>query len=567
MDKSLRLPMDGKSSCRDISFIASCAPGYPRWKINDHDIIFWFGDMNYRISQPNEQVRKAISEFSTVPLHEKDQLRCEMKLKHVFADYFEPPIAFMPTYKFDNESDNYDTSEKLRTPSWTDRILYRVQRSTVRQQGQTVIQTIEPIDYSCARTIRFSDHRPVSGLYRVMMKYARDEKAARHIREELIRQIDREDNDSIPTIDVRPRPPAIAFHNVRYLDKMNYSIVIRNTGECPCLCSICPSSTFEPTRSIDLKPMFKEPFFDCLTLTPNPPYSIDCGQEMTIHICFEMKSEYAWRFGSKVNEILILHVDNGADTFITLDIDLDMGPFGLSFSQLPPTLYDRETKRYFFPEQPAHPNDNLVEMKNDPPALYISLIECLKDRRDLDLMAIFSNDTQDTMTLLPIRDQIYEQNYDFERFSTTDIFMILLHLLRALAEPLISRDIQKRIFHGNHAHPTRAMNMPSGASIQSHIPTETASPQALDMSKAVAIIIEQLKPKERNFFFRFLVFLQKSWPTPERVKKFDRNERSALNVCIDALAMSMLHDHADGNQRHAFLSACLNEEKKHHHHK
>ncbi|CAF4702795.1 unnamed protein product, partial [Rotaria magnacalcarata] len=49
--------------------------------------------------------------------------------------------------------------------------------------------------------IKFSDHRPVSGLYLVAIKYQCDEKRSNRIREELIREFDRAENESIPTIE------------------------------------------------------------------------------------------------------------------------------------------------------------------------------------------------------------------------------------------------------------------------------------------------------------------------------------------------------------------------------
>ena len=520
--------------------------------------------MNYRISQPNEQVRKAIGELSTIPLHEKDQLRCEMKLNHVFTNYFEPPITFMPTYKFDSNTDDYDTSEKLRTPSWTDRILYHTKRSKTLSNNEKELAIIQPIHYSCAKTIKFSDHRPVSGLYLVAIKYECDEKRLNRIREELIRAIDREENDSIPTIEVRPRPPAIVFNHIRYLDKVGYSFIIKNIGECLCTCSICPSSMFEPTRPIKMKQLSEEPFFDCLKFTPNSPYIIEIGQEQHVDISFQMKSRYSWFFGTQLNEILILHVENGADTFITLDVTLDMGPFGLSFDQFPPTLYDSDTKQYIYSINNKNTTpERIVEIKNDPPALYISLIECLKERNDINLFNIFNSEVQDSIDLIPIRNQIYEHNYNFQNCPSIQLFMILLYLLQSLPEPLISRNIQDAVFLSNNTSNSRSYNLPSGASMQSHIPSETSSSsQQHVMTKAVSTTITMLKTKERNLFFRFLLLLQKSWPTPEQIRRTDTNARNILNVCIDVLALSILHEHADRNLRQSFLLACLNEDKK-----
>ena len=488
-----------------------------RWKISDHDIIFWCGDMNYRISQPNEQVRKAINELSTVPLQEKDQLRCEMKLNTIFNDYYEPPIDFMPTYKFDLFTDNYDTSEKLRTPSWTDRILYRSKRPKVLDEDQKELDTIKTIHYLCANNIKFSDHRPVSGLYSVVIKYECDEKRSSRIREELIREFDRLENDAIPTIEVHPRPPEILFNHIRYLDKPTYSLTIKNTGECPCLCTISPSSI--------------SPSFQCLTFSPNPPYAINIKQHQHVNISFDAKLNV-----KSISEILILHVENGADTFITLDITFDNGPFGLSLNEYPPTFYDNQNHKYIFSvENKSQLEEHIVEMINDPPILYIALIDCLKERQDLKLLSIFDNEIQDSLDLIPLRDQIYDKNYNFTNYSTAELFMILLHLLQSLKQPLISFEIQDKIFMNSNENLSREE----------------------DMTKAVSIIVEQVKGKERNLFFRLLLLLQKCWPTKQQNESSD-----ILNTCVDILALSILHEHLDRNRRRAFILACLNEEKK-----
>jgi hypothetical protein len=75
--------------------------------------------------------------------------------KNVFNDYLEHSINFPPTYKFDLNSDEYDTSAKARTPSWTDRILYKC----------TSELAWECLHYSSVSSIRSSDHRPVHAIF------------------------------------------------------------------------------------------------------------------------------------------------------------------------------------------------------------------------------------------------------------------------------------------------------------------------------------------------------------------------------------------------------------------
>jgi hypothetical protein len=58
----------------------------------------------------------------------RDQLGAARRAKRAFLGFEEEAIAFPPTYRFDRESDVYDSSEKRRIPAYTDRILYKAVR-------------------------------------------------------------------------------------------------------------------------------------------------------------------------------------------------------------------------------------------------------------------------------------------------------------------------------------------------------------------------------------------------------------------------------------------------------
>lgn len=122
--------------------------------INNHDSIIWCGDFNYRISLfENQTVRDMIVEKRFNELFEFDQLSNQMILGESFPFYNEMEIKFPPTYKFNKNTDEYDTSEKMRIPAWTDRILSR---------GNNLNQ----IAYNCDLNLKFSDHKPIYGIFK-----------------------------------------------------------------------------------------------------------------------------------------------------------------------------------------------------------------------------------------------------------------------------------------------------------------------------------------------------------------------------------------------------------------
>ena len=76
-------------------------------------MVFWLGDMNYRIQTSPEMTVEVIKahadNFQTSVLLKEDQLVQEMTKGIVFNDFAEGAIDFKPTYKYDPNTDNWDS--------------------------------------------------------------------------------------------------------------------------------------------------------------------------------------------------------------------------------------------------------------------------------------------------------------------------------------------------------------------------------------------------------------------------------------------------------------------------
>ncbi|XP_026986383.1 inositol polyphosphate 5-phosphatase K isoform X2 [Sagmatias obliquidens] len=143
--------------------------------ILDHDLILWFGDMNFRIEDFGLHfVRESIKNRCYSDLWEKDQLSIAKRHDPLLREFQEGPLLFPPTYKFDKNSSNYDTSEKKRKPAWTDRILWRLKR-----QPQAAIHTptlsaphftLFLRSYVSHMLYSVSDHKPVTSTFDLELK-------------------------------------------------------------------------------------------------------------------------------------------------------------------------------------------------------------------------------------------------------------------------------------------------------------------------------------------------------------------------------------------------------------
>uniref|UniRef100_A0A7N8XIG4 phosphoinositide 5-phosphatase n=1 Tax=Mastacembelus armatus TaxID=205130 RepID=A0A7N8XIG4_9TELE len=141
-----------------------------------HDYVFWCGDFNYRINLPNEEVKDLIKQQNWDALTAGDQLVDQKNANLIFRGFIEGKLDFAPTYKYDLFSDDYDTSEKCRTPAWTDRILWKRRKWNFDKTGETLSHpstsganeddpdyswTPGTLKYYGRAELKTSDHRPV----------------------------------------------------------------------------------------------------------------------------------------------------------------------------------------------------------------------------------------------------------------------------------------------------------------------------------------------------------------------------------------------------------------------
>jgi hypothetical protein len=122
--------------------------------------------MNYRIDHRRDAIVNAVRTNDLATLLNHDQLLREIKHNRGFRfrGFSEGPITFLPTYKYDPRSDEYDSSEKRRLPAWCDRVLWR-------SSDPNHVQQLHYQRYEA----NVSDHRPISAAFTVTVKSVKHE--------------------------------------------------------------------------------------------------------------------------------------------------------------------------------------------------------------------------------------------------------------------------------------------------------------------------------------------------------------------------------------------------------
>lgn len=135
-------------------------------KILYHDYVFWIGDLNFRLHGEDltaMDIDILVKKNQLKQLLERDQLKIVMKNGEAFAELNENDITFPPTYKYEFASNEFDFK---RRPSWTDRILYKVNADVY----DDVKLSANQLNYRSHPDYVQSDHKPVTAEFDIMIR-------------------------------------------------------------------------------------------------------------------------------------------------------------------------------------------------------------------------------------------------------------------------------------------------------------------------------------------------------------------------------------------------------------
>ncbi|ORX81114.1 DNase I-like protein [Neocallimastix californiae] len=292
--------------------------------IFDNDILFWFGDLNYRLNNNGDLIKEYISQGKIEDLLEFDQLIAEKGKDQAFIDFYENKITFKPTYKYDIGTNIFDTSEKKRAPAYCDRVLWYKSQNVLKPSeislnkfSKEEDEWVIPKNYNSYEELTISDHKPVISEFEINVRKINNEKYL-DIYSQLIKQLDHHENDSIPIISVSSS--VIDFGKIKNNISSTKSLIIKNDGKV--------LSTYNFITILDDKKSTSS--FPWISVKPSSS-TIYPGESQIINITLTITTETALK---KIDEIIILKVKNGKDMFLSVKSEIVPNIFGIPIEVL-----------------------------------------------------------------------------------------------------------------------------------------------------------------------------------------------------------------------------------------
>jgi phosphatidylinositol-bisphosphatase len=261
--------------------------------VEEHDYCFFFGDLNYRVGTLDQAIVKSkIKEKAYEYLLTFDQLTVEKLGGRVLFQWIEPPIRFDPTYKYDKGTYDFDTSEKKRTPGWTDRIFYK---------GKS--RDFLTVKYYGKHDLLMSDHRPVSLFSELEVKCIIDYKY-REVRDALSNEYDqirgKMVNEVVTTSEIDLSDENFQFSDVRYGIAQNKVLTLTNMS------NFNVEFEFLPYQQGD------KYCASWLSISPQAGIMIPRGScEIKLHLLIEKENALKFSGHGEFSDLLKLRVING----------------------------------------------------------------------------------------------------------------------------------------------------------------------------------------------------------------------------------------------------------------
>ncbi|KAJ3794881.1 DNase I-like protein [Lentinula aff. detonsa] len=286
-----------------------------KFGVFESDILFWMGDLNYRINLPDADVRALLSSESWKNkleiLKHFDQLKTSIREKKAFEIFLEYDIHHLPTYRFgggiSTDSLGYDTKRK---PAWTDRILYAFSPLTAK---------LEPSSYTGHGEITMSDHRPISADFSVDVDLF-DKNQLHATAANLFRQVQGMEERAKAKLS----QTSIDIGDIFYKRKKTASFMFQNCGKVPLSFRFLPTEAHgEP-----LPPWLSASHTTGLLL-PNE------HTEITLLAFIDNKIASRFNLGPRdLNCTLIIHTLMGKDHFISIKAEYQYTCFANKLSRL-----------------------------------------------------------------------------------------------------------------------------------------------------------------------------------------------------------------------------------------